>query len=122
MARRIESRNMGWPLLAASALCLLVALIEYFMPENGVDGTLGALIVVGSTALMLVAAAAVWLGYARKTLMVLILLDILGTGFAAYMLEANVLVGFIALASIAWLIGVFAGGRPRAPASAQAMP
>jgi len=28
---------------------LLVALIEYFMPENGVDGTLGALIVVGST-------------------------------------------------------------------------
>jgi len=39
---------------------------------------------------MLVAAAAVWLGYARKTLMVLILLDILGTGFAAYMLEANV--------------------------------
>jgi len=120
MARRIDRANMGWPLLAASALCLLVALIEYFMPENGVDGTLGALIssLDGADARRRGGRLA---RYARKTLMVLILLDILGTGFAAYMLEANVLVGFIALASIAWLIGYSpaAGARAR---SAQAMP
>ena len=120
MARRIESRGLDWPLVGASALSLIVSLIEYFMPENGIDGSLGALVVVGSTAVMLVAAAVVWLGYARKTLKVLILLDIVGTGFAAYMLDANVLIGFMALAVIGWLVGVFAGGRSREPATAGA--
>jgi len=121
MARRIESRSLRWLLVAASALCLVVSLIEYFMPENGIDGSLGALVVVGSTALMLAAAAAVWLGYLRKTLLFLVLLDILGTGLAAYMLDADVLIAVVALALIAWLIGVFAGGRSRASATAQAM-
>jgi hypothetical protein len=121
MARRIESRSLRWLLVAASALCRVVSLIEYFMPENGIDGSLGALVVVGSTALMLAAAAAVWLGYLRKTLLFLVLLDILGTGLAAYMLDADVLIAVVALALIAWLIGVFAGGRSRASATAQAM-
>jgi len=70
---------------------------------------------------MLAAAAAVWLGYLRKTLLFLVLLDILGTGLAAYMLDADVLIAVVALALIAWLIGVFAGGRSRASATAQAM-
>jgi len=120
MARRIESRGLDWPLVGASALSLIVSLIEYFMPEIGIDGSLGALVVVGSTAVMLVAAAVVWLGYARKTLLFLILLDIVGSGLAAYMLDADALVAVVALVLIAWLVGVFAGGRSREPATAGA--
>jgi hypothetical protein len=116
----------GWPLVAASALGLIMSLVEYFNPDDGINGTLGVLIVIGSTALMLIASAAIalWLdrGRLRMTLMVLILLDILGTGFAAYMLDAYILLGFMVLALIAWLFAIFAAGRSRAPVTAEATP
>lgn len=118
MAPRSASRITGWPLVAASALGLIMSLVDYFNPDNGIHGEMGVLVVMGSTALMLIASAAVALGFVgggvRTTLMVLILLDILGTGFAAYMLDDYILLGFMVLALIAWLVAIFSAGRSRA--------
>ena len=72
-------------------------------------GTAGALLVIVSSALMVFAAAALLLfpGMARGlrgTLVALIFLDIAGTGFAAYMLEATWLIAAMALALVGWII------------------
>jgi quinoprotein glucose dehydrogenase len=104
------------PLFIVSALGVAMSIFNYFWTGNGIHGSLGALIVIGSTVLMAIAAAAIAFGVAsgwvRSVLAVLILLDILGTGFAAYMLDAWVLVGLMVLAFIAWLVSAFADGRP----------
>ena len=126
MTSRSVTRNAVWPLVAASALALIMSLVDYFTPHNGINGTLGVGVVIASTALMLIASAAIAFGFARggvrTTLMVLILLDILGTGFAAYMLDSNALLAFMALALLAWLFAIFARGRARTPVNAEATP
>ncbi len=103
------------PLVAASLLALAMSVLDYFLPENGIDGSLGVLLVIGSTLLLTLASAATAFrlvrGGLRTTLLVLILLDILGTGFAAYMLEAEILLGVTALAFFAWLFDVFVAER-----------
>ena len=110
-------RGLRWLLFAAAALGLAISVFDYFWPDNGIHGSLGVLIVIGSTALMAIAAAAIASGLARgwlrAILAALILLDILGTGFAAYMLEAEILFGLMVLALIVWLAGVFAPATPR---------
>lgn len=100
------ARAALWGLVTVSALGLGVAVAYYFVPEDGIDGSLGVLLVVASTALMLIAGAAIALGFARARargiLAGLILLDIVGTGLAAYMLEAHVLIALMALALVSW--------------------
>ncbi len=81
-------------------------------------------LVVVSTALMVLAAGSLTLWPAmprwlRGVLMVLILLDVFGTGLASYMLEAWWLVGAMALALIGWIVHLAADPAPRA-LSAQA--
>jgi hypothetical protein len=124
VALRSASRRTLWPLAAAAALALILSLVDYFTPHGAIAGTLGALVVAASTALMLIAAVLLALGWVRgwigSTFNALILLDILGTGFAAYMLEEDALLGLMALALIAWLFETFAGRRSPAPVSAEA--
>jgi hypothetical protein len=90
-----------------SALGFLDAIFNYFWTGNGIHGSEGALLVVASTLLMAVAA---WLvgahvvhGWLRTLLVVLLVLDFIGTGAAAYLLEAWILLGLDVLAAIAWL-------------------
>ena len=114
-----------WLLAAVAALGLAASIAYYFWPEDGVEGSLGVEIVIVSTILMTIAAAAVAAGAARRglrtTLDALILLDILGTGFAAYMLEAEILLGLMVLALVVWLFAAFARATPsRQIASAEA--
>lgn len=120
-----NASRAAWGLVAVSLLGLAASLVYYFLPEDGINGSAGAAVVIASTALMLLAAAAIAAGFARGwvkgVLAALILLDILGTGFAAYMLEANVLLAIMALALIAWLFAVFAGGGRRQPVSVEAV-
>jgi hypothetical protein len=124
MAPTRSRRGASWGLAAAAALGLIAALLYFFLPDDGVDGTLGAGVTIASTAIMLLAAAALALGYARGwvrgLLLFLILLDILGTGFCAYMLEALWLGLAMTLALVAWLFDVFVSGRPRASLSLEA--
>lgn len=111
-----RSRAAIWLLAAVSTLGLAVSVFNYFWTGTGIHGSLGALIVIGSTLLMAIASAAIAVGFARgwvrSVLAVLIVLDILGTGFAAYMLEAQILFGLMILALIAWLFSAFSDRRP----------
>jgi glycerol-3-phosphate acyltransferase PlsY len=119
------SRAAIWLLTAVSTLGLAVSVFNYFWTGNGIHGSLGVLIVIGSTLLMALASAAIAVGFARgwvrSVLTILIVLDILGTGFAAYMLEAQILLGLMILALIAWAFSAFSDRRlSRRPATLEA--
>jgi ABC-type multidrug transport system permease subunit len=92
------------------AIAFLDALFNYFWTGNGIHGTEGALLVVISTFLLALAAgliAARWLsGWLRGLFEVLIALDLVGTGCAAYLLDAWILLGLVILAAIAWLVHI----------------
>jgi quinoprotein glucose dehydrogenase len=94
-------------LLVAAAAGLAISIFNYFWRGNGIHGTAGALLVAISSALMVGATCALLFADIgrglRATLIVLIALDILGTGFAAYLLEANWLVAAMAVALIGWI-------------------
>ena len=101
-------------------LAFLDALFEYFWTGNGIHGTEGALLVVISTLLMAVAAALIGMrvvhGWLSTVLSILLVLDFIGTGLAAYLLEALILLGLDILAAIAWLAS-FATKRTLSPAT-----
>jgi hypothetical protein len=91
-----------------SLLALVDSLFNYFWTGNGIHGSEGALLVIVSTLLLVLAVGVVlnrwgprWLSVILE---VLIVFDFLGTGLAAYFLEAWILLALIALAFIAWLV------------------
>jgi len=93
-----------------SLLALVDSLFNYFWTGNGIHGSEGALLVVVSTLLLVLAVGVVlnrWgPGWLRLILEILTVLDFLGTGLAAYFLEAWILLALVVLAAIAWLIHV----------------
>ena len=104
-----ERRTGVQILIVAAAVSLALSIFNYFWTGNGIHGSAGALLVVISSLLMVISAAALFLvdGMSRSlrgTLVVLILLDILGTGLAAYMLEATWLIAAMAAALIGWIV------------------
>jgi hypothetical protein len=120
MMRRWTAADAGNGLMVVgSGVGLLFSLYNNFNSGNGIHGTPGALLVIVSSALVLIASLLLafnvfrprWL---RIVVDVLLILGILGTGFAAYMLEANWLVALMVVALIGWLVHVFSGRlRPR---------
>jgi hypothetical protein len=123
--------SIGTGLLPASAGAgSAISLANYVLPGNGIHGSAGALLVVISTLLMLLAAAALVFARGappslRGILLVLITLDILGTGLAAYMLEANWLIAAMAVALIGLIVHLAARSaqdrRPASPATSGAV-
>ena len=107
-----------WLLTAASLIALIDTLFNYFDGSNGIHGTEGALLVVVSTALQLVAALLILFNVVRggwKVLFeVLIFLDLVGTVAAAYFLEAPILITLTVIAFIGWVMQL---GRSRVLAS-----
>jgi len=105
-----------WVMALASAAGLALSVYDDLTPGTGIDHTWGALLVVVSSALIGLAAIALALvgampRWLRGILLVLLLLGILGTGCAAYFLEANVLLALMAVALLGWLYHMF-GARP----------
>jgi drug/metabolite transporter (DMT)-like permease len=103
----VVNRVGGWLMLAGSVAGLAVAVFNFFAPENGISGSGGALLVIVSSALVLVASIVVTLAnvrlrWVRVVIEVLLVLGILGTGFAAYMLEADALLGLMVVAFVGW--------------------
>ena len=98
-------------LTGLAVLALLDALFNYVWQANGIHGTEGALLVVISTLLMAIAGwlvAARWLhGWPRLVFEILIFLDLLGTGAAAYFLNAWILLALDIVAFIAFLFHIF---------------
>ena len=108
----------AWAIVVAAAAGLASAIWRYLMLGSGVDHTIGALIVVASSAALLLAAlvlatAAGASGWLRGLLVVAVLLDILGTGAAAWFLEGWFLLATMLVALIAWVVMI--GGRAYAP-------
>ncbi|WP_342594062.1 hypothetical protein AAGT95_13170 [Salinicola lusitanus] len=92
-------------MLLGSLAGLAVALYAYFTPLTGVNGSLGALVVILSTialAILTLVLAPLSHRSGRVALRVLILLDLVGTGFAGLLLHqwwltAAMVVGLIGL-------------------------
>ena len=105
-----------WLLAASSAAGLVVSIFDYF-GSAGIQGTGGVMLVIASTALLLVASLFVavvpsmprWLG---GLLLALLVLGVLGTGLAAYFLEASWLLALMVLALFGWLVRLVANGEP----------
>jgi quinoprotein glucose dehydrogenase len=97
-----------WLLGTGALLAFALSIFDYLWTGNGIHGTPGALLVVISSALMLGAivflyVAPLIVSWLRATLMVLILLDIVGTAAAAYFLEADLLLAAVVLSFIGWI-------------------
>ena len=111
-----------WTMVVGSAGGVVNAIFGYFWSGNGIHGTWGALGVIGSSVLILIASLLLAFGlirprWLRVVLVVLLLPGIIGTAFCAYMLETNSLVGLMAFALLGWLVHLFIGPRmPKAPA------
>lgn len=105
----------AWLIVVASLIGLAVSIYNYNSAESGVAGTPGAMLVMVSTFLLLLAGFILGRdmggGGLRGVLAMLCFLGILGTGFAGYLLESTALVVTMALCMVGWLIRLF---QPRA--------
>src|SRR5665213_1265685 len=99
-----------WLVVIAAAVGECIAAWGYLARHNGIDGTAGALLVVASTIAVLLASFILALGWPkrsvwRRLLSFLVVLGIIGTGKAAYFLEAHWLLAAMAVALAGWLFG-----------------
>ncbi len=104
----VVNRVGAWGLVVASLAGLAVSVFDYVTPSNGIAGSFGALLVVVTSVLLVaasltVAFALVGRRWVRVMIDMLLCLGILGTGFAAYMLEADVLLAMMMVAFVGWL-------------------
>ncbi|WP_420963330.1 hypothetical protein [Brucella sp. IR073] len=88
---------------------LIISLMAYTSRSSGIDGSGGALLVILSCTAILLAALALTIWATRRSwwtglLYFLLILGILGTAFAGYMLDSLPLVLAMALSLIGWLI------------------
>jgi len=108
------TRNLGLVLLTLASLAGLAdAIFNYISADNGIHGTEGALVVVVSTALLLIASLLIFgglRGWLKGLFEVLLFLGVLGTGAAAYFLEAQILLVLMVIALVGWVLQV---GRNR---------
>ncbi len=110
--RQVQIAEPGaWIMVAGSAGGLLAGLIDYFWRGDGIAFEAGTLLVIISSALLLAAALLLAIRAVRGGLAVAFVtlagLDVLGTGFAAWLLEANWLLSLMAVAAVGWIINVF---------------
>jgi hypothetical protein len=112
----MRSSSLGAWIIALAALAgAIVSAANYLTPESGIAMTPGALLVVGSTIILLI--FGLWLASRprsrglRVILVILSFLDIIGTAFAGWLLESNALLIAMAVALIGWLILLFSPAR-----------
>ena len=123
MANRIARPPWGLWLLALAAVAgTALAVYSYYL-DLGVNHTDGVLLVVGTTLIMwvvtlvLISAVAMW-RWLRGIILLLLLIDIVGTAAAAWFLEIWILIAFMAVALVGWLahVGFGPGRLPRVQA------
>lgn len=119
-------RPFGVLLLALAAAAGTALAIYAFVTSEGVSHTQGAAAVIGSDAVMLVAALLI-AGipgiprFLRGIILLLLLIGIVATAIAAWFLELWVLVAFMAVALVGWLAHVaFGPGEGARVSGAQA--
>jgi mannose/fructose/N-acetylgalactosamine-specific phosphotransferase system component IID len=96
-------------ILVAGLLAVAAAAYDYNTGSTGIDHSGGVLLVLGSSLLMILGALVLLIsgsGPVAGIFLFLVLLDILGTGFAAYMLESGLILGAMVLAAVGWLLRI----------------
>nr|WP_319483876.1 hypothetical protein [uncultured Cohaesibacter sp.] len=123
MYRSPDRLSSGPLLLILGAAIGLVITIYYFItPLTGVNGSIGAGLVVFSTAIMLVAALIHPIlpsGMVRATLKFLILVDAVCTIAAGYFLHEWLLIGAMIVALAGAVMGTASGIKPLSPPKAR---
>jgi len=108
--------NGLWLLVIAALISFIILLIEYFVPHGTIAHSWGALLVVISTALMVIAGALIALKAVPHWLAVLfeilIILDIIGTGICAWFLETPVVLALMVVALIGWFSRLGSQSKP----------
>jgi hypothetical protein len=97
----------AWLIVAGGLIGAIAAAFYYFVPGAGLDGEGGTLLVLISSLLMLLAGLVLLGrvgGFLASLFVVLILLDIIGTGICAYFLETPIILAAMVLALIGWLM------------------
>ena len=123
MGGRLVKRIGALLIVVGSAVGLAIAVYNYFSPSGFLSplsdtaGTPGALLVIGSCLLMLFVGLLLR-AQSRNRLILFIgllglLLGILGTGFAALLLESPPLLAAMGVAALGWLAWMFGGSRRR---------
>lgn len=114
-----HSSSGAWLIAAGAGLALLASVHNDVVRSSGIAHSYGALAVVISSALVLVGALALTLLFSprwlRGIILGLLMLGIVGTGCAAYFLEADVLLALMVLTLFGWIVRVFSG--PGGPSS-----
>jgi hypothetical protein len=99
-------------MLVGSLGGLAAAVLIFAWPASGTYGTWGALGVIISSLLIVPVALCMAIGrlragWPRVVLDMLLLLEILATGFCAWLLEANAMVVLTGVALLGWFLHVF---------------
>jgi hypothetical protein len=107
LAETAKPDSRIWLIAIPAGIGLVLSLIAYLTPHGAVAHSWGAVLVVVATALLLVASLLLALAEMSHwfvvLLEVLIILDIVGTGVAAYFLETYILLAFMVIALIGWI-------------------
>lgn len=120
MTREQTRPAYGMLLLAVAAAAGTALSIYAYFNSEAVNHTAGVLLVIATAAVMVIAALALaglrflprWL---RTIGLVLLLIDILGTGLAAWFLELQLLMAFMGVALLGWLLHLLTGPRKPRP-------
>jgi hypothetical protein len=102
----------GFLILLAGLLGAAIAWYGYNTASTGIDHSGGVLLVLATSLLMVLGALVVLIfgsGAIAGLFLFLVLLDILGTGFAGYMLESDLIMAAMGLAAIGWLVRITGG-------------
>ncbi|REC95089.1 hypothetical protein [Kushneria indalinina] len=105
-----SSNPVAMVMLVASAIGIAIALHAYLTPLTGVTGTLGALIVIVTCAVLVVLALGLVLCRGRvlhNLLRIVTVAVIVGTAFAALLLHLWWLAIAMAVALVGWMIDIF---------------
>lgn len=101
-------------MILAGALGAAAGIYDYYTVASGIDGTGGVELVVVSSLLMVFGALVVMAlgrGLLSGVFLLLLLLDVIGTGTAAYFLESGLIMAAMSLAALGWLLSMNARGR-----------
>ena len=108
MAQTVLWRGGALIVILAALIGLGVSIANYFNSDSGIAGEPGTLLVIASTALLAVFGWLLsgdgWRGTLLRGFIVLLtVLNIIGTGLAGYLLHSWVLLAAMLLAALGWM-------------------
>lgn len=112
IGQKSNARDQGlWLIAIAALLGTAVSLYNYVTPLTGINGTPGAVLVIASTLILVVLALILGMDRPGGGLwiftVIICLVGILGTAFAAYLLNSWALLALMAVCLAGWFIHLF---------------